>query len=73
MPLLFHHTACPSCGHRHNFCLSEGEFSPERKYTYLCPVSGNRATLQPLADGEATLYPTQGAVQLSPAEELERV
>jgi len=73
MPLLFRHTACTSCGHRHHFCLPEGEFSPGGKYTYLCPVSGNHANLRPLTPGEVTPYPTQGAIQLSPAEELEPV
>ena len=61
------HTACPSCGRRHHFCLPFGNLEVGRDYAYVCPETGNWATLRPQSPPELDRYPPQGAVQLSPA------
>jgi hypothetical protein len=68
MPAVLKHTACPSCGHRHHFSLPVGNLNPGHDYTYVCPETGARTSLRPLAPPEPARYAPQGAVQLSPAE-----
>ena len=69
MPAVLKHTACPSCGHRHHFTLPAGTLTPDRDYAYVCPETGARTSMRPLAPPESARYPPQGAVQLTPAGE----
>jgi hypothetical protein len=70
MPAILKHTACPSCGHRHHFSLLAGELTPGHDYSYVCPETGARTSLRPLGPPEPARYPPQGAVHLSPTEEV---
>jgi hypothetical protein len=61
------YTPCPACGHRHHFCLPDGEAPDDRVYAYVCPETGRQATLRPEVTAEVAQYPPMGAVQLTPA------
>jgi hypothetical protein len=66
MAALLRHTECIACGKRHHFTLPSGDLAPDGRYEYICPETGQRSELQPVADPERVPYPPQGAVQLSP-------
>jgi hypothetical protein len=63
------HTAYPSCGHRRHFTLPAGKVTPGHNYTYVCPETGARTSVRPLAPPEPARYAPQGTVQLTPAGE----
>jgi hypothetical protein len=66
MPAVLKHTDCPSCGHRHHFCLPVGELELGHDYVFVCPETGEPACLRPQKPPELYCYPPQGAVHLSP-------
>jgi hypothetical protein len=68
MSSLLKHVQCASCGHRHHFCLAEGDLAAAREYDYVCPETGHHATLRPDGEAEAVHYWPQGAVQLTPSK-----
>ncbi len=65
MDSLLRHVHCDACGTRHHFCLSGGPIPAGRRYEYLCPVTGRKASLQPDGDGEPIPHGPHGAVRLS--------
>ena len=67
MPALLKHAPCPSCGHRHHFCLDAGELTAGRDYEFVCPETGRRAVLRLEVVPEFAPHSPQGAVQLRPA------
>jgi hypothetical protein len=67
MPSVLKHAECPTCGHRHHFCLPQDEVVPGRTYEYVCPETGRKSMLQPDAWSEQVTSPPQGAVVLTPA------
>ncbi len=71
MPTLLKHTPCAACGHRHNFCLLEGDVTPDQEYEYLCPETSREASLRPEAPGEAVLHCPQGAIPLTAVQSQE--
>ncbi len=68
MAAVLKHQDCPSCGHRHHFFLFMDHLEPGYDYTFVCPETGDRATLRPQSSPELCRYHPQGAVHLSPAE-----
>ena len=56
---------CPTCGHGHTFSLAAGA-AVARTYGYSCPETGQPAAIGPGGQWEASEYPSQGAVVLSP-------
>lgn len=66
MPSVVNYTDCPSCGHRHHFCLLSGEVVARQAYDFRCPETGKMATVVPKRSGEPIRYVPQGAVELSP-------
>jgi hypothetical protein len=68
MAVLLKHKPCASCGHRHHFCLLQGERHATEQYEYRCPETGQRATLTTNAEGEVVHFPPQGAVVLWPVD-----
>lgn len=64
MPSFVNYTHCPSCGHRHRFCLLTGEIAAREPYDFRCPETGKPTTVVPHRDGEPVRYAPQGAVQL---------
>jgi hypothetical protein len=69
MPAVLKQTACPSCGHRHQLSLPAGDLTPGHDYTYVCPATGARSAVRPLAPPEPARDTPPGAVQLSPTAE----
>ena len=72
MPAVLKHNPCPECGHRHHFCLPEGDTPDDREYAYVCPETGRAATLRPEVTAQDVRYAPLGAVQLTPAERAGR-
>ena len=56
---------CPACGHGHTFSLPV-DGAVARTYGYTCPETGQPAAIGPRGQWEASEYPSQGAVVLSP-------
>ena len=71
MPTLLRHNPCPACGHRHHFCLPDGDAAGSREFRYVCPETGREATLCPEVTAEIVRYVPTGAVTLSPVGEGE--
>jgi hypothetical protein len=67
MPSVLKHAECPTCGHRHHFCLPQDELVPGRTYEYVCPETGRKSMLQPSSGAEKVSSLPQGAVVLTPA------
>ena len=65
MPSVVNYTDCPSCGHRHHFCLLTGPVTARESYDFRCPETGKPATVTPKRNGEPVRYAPQGAVQLT--------
>ncbi len=72
MPSVLKHNPCPACGHRHHFCLPEGDAPAQEEYAYVCPETGQPATLRPEVTAEAVHFAPLGAVQLMLAERAGR-
>jgi hypothetical protein len=65
MAVRMQRVVCSACGHSHNFSILVGEaMSPA--YGYTCPETGRPAAIGPRGQWEASEYPAQGAVALSP-------
>jgi hypothetical protein len=69
MAALLRHTECDVCGTRHHFTLPDGDPTPEGRYEYVCPVTGAKRELRPVAHFERVAHPPQGAAQLSPRKD----
>jgi len=67
MPALLENTECTVCTNHHNFTLLTGHLEPGRRYDYVCPVVGSKASLSPTSAGEQTHFAPQGAIALVPA------
>lgn len=64
MALLFKHIACPACGHRHHFGLDGDQHDPDQEYEFVCPETGETATLRPPEQPEGATHWPQGAIPL---------
>jgi hypothetical protein len=69
MPAVLKNTECSGCNRRHHFSLPTDELQVGRRYDYVCPETGNTATLRPSSAGEVARCAPQGAVMLTPADD----
>ncbi len=66
VPTLLKHNPCPACGHRHHFCLHDGNAVLGREYTYVCPETGRETTLRLEGTAEVVQFAPAGAVPIAP-------